>query len=96
MLNTKLIAELIEKGDFSGVKEAMEKSMAEGSQTFEADIARLILDGTVTRDEGIAYADSPTNLIWRLDNTIQGKDKRNQEPAKPAYEAPSFDEITFN
>jgi twitching motility protein PilU len=27
-------------GDFSGVKEAMEKSMAEGSQTFEQDIAR--------------------------------------------------------
>jgi twitching motility protein PilU len=35
MLNTKLVAELVEKGDFSGVKEAMEKSMAEGSQTFE-------------------------------------------------------------
>jgi twitching motility protein PilU len=35
MLNTKLVGELIEKGDFSGVKEAMEKSMAEGSQTFE-------------------------------------------------------------
>ena len=28
MLNTKLVSELIEKGDFSGVKEAMEKSMA--------------------------------------------------------------------
>ena len=27
-LNTKLVAELIEKGDFSGVREAMEKSMA--------------------------------------------------------------------
>ena len=53
MLNTKLIAELIEKGDFSGVKEAMEKSMAEGSQTFEQAIARLIVEGTVTRKEGI-------------------------------------------
>src|SRR6059058_5672586 len=42
MLNTKLVSELIEQGDFSGVKEAMEKSMAEGSQTFEQDIARLI------------------------------------------------------
>jgi twitching motility protein PilU len=45
-MNTKLISELIEKGDFSGVKEAMEKSMAEGSQSFEQDIARLIADGT--------------------------------------------------
>ena len=59
LLNTKLISELIEKGDFSGVKEAMEKSMAEGSQTFEQDIARLIVDGTVDKKEGLAYADSP-------------------------------------
>ena len=44
MLNTKLVAELIEKGDFSGVKEAMEKSMADGSQTFEQAIAKLIVD----------------------------------------------------
>jgi twitching motility protein PilU len=48
------VSELIEKGDFGGVKEAMEKSLAEGSQTFEADIARLITDGTITRDEGLA------------------------------------------
>jgi twitching motility protein PilU len=39
LLNTKLVSELIEKGDLSGVKEAMEKSLAEGSQTFEQDIA---------------------------------------------------------
>src|ERR1700741_18047 len=69
LLNSKLIQELIEKGDFSGVKEAMEKSMAEGSQTFEQDIARLILGGTVGKKEGLAYADSPTNLQWRLQNS---------------------------
>ena len=45
LLNTVLVAELIEKGDFAGVKEAMEKSLAEGSQTFEDDIARLITEG---------------------------------------------------
>ena len=66
MLNTKLVAELIEKGDFSGVKEAMEKSMAEGSQTFEQQIAKLIRENTITRKEGMANADSPTNLMWRL------------------------------
>lgn len=68
MLNTKLVAEMIEKADFPGVKEAMEKSLAEGSQTFEHDIARMINEGLVTRDEGLAYADSPTNLMWRLQN----------------------------
>ncbi len=70
LLNTKLIGELIEKGDFGGVKEAMEKSLAEGSLTFEQDIARLITEGLVSRDEGLAHADSPTNLMWRLQNDL--------------------------
>ena len=70
MLNTKLVSELIEKGDFSGVKEAMEKSLAEGSQTFEKDLARLITTGVISRDEGLAFADSPTNLMWRLQNDM--------------------------
>jgi len=68
MLNTKLVAELIDKGEFTAVKEAMEKSLAEGSQTFEEDLARMIGDGLITRDEGLSHADSPTNLMWRLQN----------------------------
>ncbi len=69
-LNTKLISELVEQGDLSGVKEAMEKSLAEGSQTFEQDIARLINEGVVSRDEGLTQSDSPTNLLWRLQNEM--------------------------
>jgi twitching motility protein PilU len=42
LLNTNLVAELIEKGDFVGVKEAMEKSMADGSCSFEEALARMI------------------------------------------------------
>jgi twitching motility protein PilU len=95
MLNTSLIADLIAKGDVGGVREAMEKSMAEGSQTFEADIARLIQDGIVTRDEGIAYADSPTNLLWRLQNDFQGNKKAAPAPP-PEDDSPSFTEITID
>ncbi len=95
MLNTKLISELIEKGDFSGVKEAMEKSMAEGSQTFEQDIAKLIVDGTVARKEGILYADSPTNLMWRLENDFAVKAK-TLEPEEDPDDEPSFTEITLD
>jgi twitching motility protein PilU len=95
LLNTKLVAELIEKGDLNGVKEAMEKSMAEGSQTFEADIARLINEGRITREEGIAYADSPTNLMWRLQNDMTGQSKLT--PKKEEVEdGPSFTEITLD
>jgi twitching motility protein PilU len=99
MLNSKLVSELIEKGDFSGVKEAMEKSMAEGSQTFEMAIAKLIVDGVVDKKEGIAYADSPTNLQWRLQNDFAGKDKDVVEEGaseEDLQDEPSFTEITLD
>jgi twitching motility protein PilU len=99
MLNTKLVSELIEKGDFSGVKEAMEKSMAEGSQTFEAAIAKLIVDGVVDKKEGIAYADSPTNLQWRLQNDFAGKDAAQVEEGaseEDLQDEPTFTEITLD
>ncbi|MFZ2295686.1 MAG: PilT/PilU family type 4a pilus ATPase [Polaromonas sp.] len=96
MLNTKLVSELIERGDFSGVKEAMEKSMAEGSQTFEQDIAKLIVDGTVTRKEGLAHADSPTNLMWRLENDFGTSKAKTAETEDDADDEPSFTEITLD
>ena len=95
LLNTKLIAELIEKGDFSGVKEAMEKSMAEGSQTFEHDIARLIVEGVVDRKEGLSHADSPTNLMWRMQNDFSQKTQAAPEPEEED-EGASFTEITLD
>lgn len=96
LLNTKLVSELIEKGDFSGVKEAMEKSIAEGSQTFEQDIARMITDGTVTRKEGLLHADSPTNLMWRLENDFAGARINVQEQEEDPDDHPSFTEITLD
>ncbi len=95
LLNTKLVYELIEKGDFSGVKEAMEKSMAAGSQTFEQDIARLIVRGIVERKEGLANSDSPTNLMWRLENDFSVRAKP-EEPQEDPDDEPSFTEITLD
>jgi len=96
MLNTKLISDLIEQGNFSGVREAMEKSIAEGSQTFEQDIARLVNEGVVTRKEGLLHADSPTNLMWRLENDfhIAAKAAAVSEPDRD--DQPSFTEITLD
>ncbi len=95
MLNTKLVAELIEKGDFSGIKEALEKSMAEGSQNFEQDIARLIAEGVVERKEGLANSDSPTNLMWRLQNDF-GKSAQSAPAEEDHDDEPSFTEITLD
>ena len=95
LLNTKLISELIEKGDFSGLKEAMEKSMAEGSQIFEQDIARLITDGIIERQEGLANSDSPTNLMWRLQNDFNAR-AQPEAPVDDPDDHPSFTEITLD
>jgi twitching motility protein PilU len=95
MLNSKLVSELIEQGDFGGVKEAMEKSLAEGSQTFEQDLARLITQNQITRDEGLAYADSPTNLMWRLQNDMSPV-SRIQAKKEEETDQPTFTEITLD
>ena len=96
MLNTKLVSELIEQGDFPGIKEAMEKSLAEGSQTFEQDIARLITQGAVTRKEGLLHADSPTNLLWRLDNDFAAAKTGVSVAFDDADDEPSFTEISLD
>ncbi len=95
MLNTKLVSELIEQGDFTGVKEAMEKSLAEGSQTFEQDLARLITSDMITRDEGLAYADSPTNLMWRLQNDMSPV-SRIQPKKEEQDDQPTFTDIQLD
>ncbi|MDG5973735.1 twitching motility protein [Hydrogenophaga taeniospiralis CCUG 15921] len=92
MLNTALIADLIQKADFSGVREAMEKSLAEGSQSFEQDLSRLIVDGLVSRNEGLAHADSPSNLMWRLQNDFNTS--RSNQQATPNEEE-NGDSATF-
>jgi twitching motility protein PilU len=92
MLNTALIADLIQKADFSGVREAMEKSLAEGSQSFEQDLSRLINDGLVTRNEGLAHADSPNNLLWRLQNDFNAS---KSSDAANAAEEEGNDSATF-
>lgn len=97
MLNTKLVAEMIEKGNFSGIVEAMEKSIAEGSQTFEQDIARLIVAGMVERKEGLINADSPTNLMWRLQNDFSAQTSAlSLAPTQDPDDQPTFTEFSLD
>jgi len=60
---------MIEKGEITEIKEAMEKSMSPGSQTFEQDLFRLVRTGKISTDEGLANADSATNLGLLLGNS---------------------------
>ena len=83
MLNTRLIAELIEQARLTEIKEAMEKSLAPGSVTFDQSLARLVRANLISKQDAMANADSPTNLLWNLENTADD----SKSAAKPAVAA---------
>ncbi len=62
MLNTPRIAELIQGGDISKVKESFYGSTEQGMQTFDQSLLKLYQNGKVTMDEALANADSRANL----------------------------------
>jgi len=84
MVNTRLVSELIEKGEIGQIREALENSLSPGSQSFEQALYRLVQEGRITPEEALANADSATNLLWLLNN---GPDSR-QARQTPAEQAP--------
>ncbi|HEU4351180.1 MAG TPA: PilT/PilU family type 4a pilus ATPase [Burkholderiales bacterium] len=89
LLNTRHIAELIEKGEITEIKEALEKSMSPGSQTFEQSLFKLFMDGKITQDEAMANADSATNMLWLINQATAGEITGQSippPPVKPAEE----------
>ena len=79
MLNTRHISVLIERGEVQGIKDAMEQTLAPGSQTFEQDLFKLYSAGVITIDEALANADSPTNLSWLINNSEFGNSNGKED-----------------
>ena len=73
LLNTRNISELIEKGEIGEIKEALEKSLAPGSQTFEQALFKLFMEGKITQDEALANADSASNMLWLINQATAGE-----------------------
>jgi twitching motility protein PilU len=73
LLNTRNISELIERGDISEIKEALEKSLAPGSQTFEQALFKLFMDGKITQEEALTNADSASNMLWLINQATAGE-----------------------
>lgn len=88
LLNTRHIAELIEKGEINEIKEALEKSMSPGSQTFEQALFKLFMNGKITQDEAMANADSASNMLWLINQATAGEiTASGRPPAPPAEKA---------
>jgi twitching motility protein PilU len=62
MLNTSRLAELIQAGNISKVKESFYESTEPGMQTFDQSLLKLYRDGRIAMDEALANADSRSNL----------------------------------
>lgn len=71
LFNTPLISSLIHRGEFSSIKEVMEKSNTIGMQTFDQDLENLYLAGQITLEEALRNADSKNNL--RLSISLKDK-----------------------
>jgi len=100
LLNTRHIADLIENGSLTEIKEAMEQSLAPGSQTFEEDLVRLYQEKIISLDEALAHADSPTNLSWLINNAHQGENlkagQKKQPPGGPDFDQSEPDGASFS
>ncbi len=75
MLNTSYIADLIQKRDIDGIKEAMKQGVDRGMQTFDEALFQLYKGGRISMEEALEYADSRTDLSLRIRLELGGKVK---------------------
>ena len=66
MLNSSYISDLITKGEFSGIKEAMARSTEIGMCTFDQALYQLYTEDRISLDEALHNADSRTDLALRI------------------------------
>ncbi len=66
--------EYVQEGEREGksLQDAMEAGSLEGMQTFDGELEKVILDGTVDRETALSYSTNRTNLELRL--STQGSD----------------------
>jgi twitching motility protein PilU len=83
LLDTPYAKDLIKKGEIDTLKDAMEKSMQEGGQTFDQALFQLYSEGRISEEQALANADSANNLRIRIKNfDISGKTLREQRMTK--------------
>ncbi len=66
LLGSKLVQELIHKGEIHSLKEAMEKSENVGMQTFDSHLMKLYKTGVISLEEALNNSDSPNNLKLKI------------------------------
>ena len=72
--STARTRDYIEKGEREGksLYDAMRDGNLEGMQVFDGELERMIREGTITINEGLAYATNRQNLLLQLSDTGGG------------------------
>ncbi len=66
LVNTPMITDMIRRGEISDLKEAMDKSLDDGMQTFDQALFTLYKDGDIELDEALSKADSADGLALKI------------------------------
>jgi twitching motility protein PilU len=101
MQNTQHISELIKKGAINEIKDAMEQSLAPGSQTFEQALYQLYSEGQISIEEALTNADSASNLHWLINNagrppSDSGKDSNSTHSSISGNSGDDLSSIKLN
>ncbi|MEZ5442981.1 MAG: PilT/PilU family type 4a pilus ATPase [Lysobacterales bacterium] len=66
LLNTPMIRDLIRRGQIHEMKEAMDRSLADGMQTFDQSLFALYKEGKIELEEALRKADSRDGLALKI------------------------------
>ena len=66
LLNTPLIRDMIRRGQIHEMKEAMDRSLQEGMQTFDQALYALYKEGRIDLEEALSKADSRDGLALKI------------------------------
>ena len=86
LLNTPLIRDMIRRGQVHELKEAMDRSLSEGMQTFDQSLMKLYRDGRIELEEALSKADSRDGLALK----IRLGEGMEEMPMMDAYALPTL------
>ena len=88
LLNSALIADLIKNDQIDKIRDAIEQSVSQGSQTFEQALYKLYKSGHITKEEALKNADSASNLSSLIDysqtSKVKAYDPNASQTANPS------------
>ena len=85
LINTPFIRDLLRRGQIHEIKEAMDRSLEDGMQTFDQALYALYKEGKVELEEALNHADSRDGLSLKI-RLAEGADA----PMHEAFETPGY------